>query len=262
MAAVAAFQALTPGLPPALQALFQERLEAQLDRECRRVALVGPAAANYPVVLDQVPRDLFGRLDSRTLTAMARQLGFNVYVTGSILDAGVRNEARGVLWYRDTEGRLRVSVLAEVFDAASGTMVLNRAFVEDLEVDELAPGAGGSLRDTDLPAARKALSLIAEQMGEAVCEALAELPWRAFVLAVDGDRLTLSAGSAGGLQPGHVLNVYSSQTLQGMNDQPYYLAGPRVGRIQVVSVEAQRSVAQVLEGSGFAADQLAAADAR
>jgi hypothetical protein len=262
MAALGAFPALSPTFDPDLRTHFQQHLEERLAKACRRVELVGPEAATFPEVLDRVPRDLFGRLDSRTVTVMARQLGFNVYVTGSILDATVSNEARGVLWYRDTEGRLRVAVLVEIFDAASGTMLLNRTFVEYAQVDELAPGYSGGLRDTDLPAVRQTLGKIAEDMGEAICEALDDLPWRAFVLAADEDHVTLSAGSASGLQPGHVLTVYSSQIIQGLNDQPFFLTGPRVGRIQVLRVEDRRSEARVLEGSGFAPDQLVAPEAR
>lgn len=262
MAALGVFQALSPTFDPGLRAHFQQLLEKRLAEACRRVELVGPGTAAFPEVLDRVPRDLFGRLDSRTVTAMARQLGFNAYVTGSILDAAVTNEARGVLWYRDTEGRLRVAVLVEIFDAASGTMLLNRTFVEQAQVDELAPGYSGGLRDTDLPAVREALGRIAEEMGETICDALDDLPWRAFVLAADGDRLILSAGSASGLQPGHVLTVYGSQTIQGLNDQPYFLTGPRVGRVQVLRVEDRRAEARVLEGSGFASDQLVVPETR
>ncbi|MDJ0884506.1 MAG: hypothetical protein QNJ48_10115 [Desulfobacterales bacterium] len=231
---------------------LQDLLWPVFEKECRKdLVLMHRGDADYPAALDALMRDQFGHLNSFELTTVARFSGLNAIIAGTIINIGVSKELSGILWYKTPEGRLRITILAEVFDAETGTKLFDHTYIREAEVEELEPGAGEKPRQEDLPILEAALQDVAEEMGDHVCEALADQPWRAFVAGIDGNRITLSSGQNAGLQPGNILGVYNSQIIDGLNNQQFFLTGEKVGRIQVIHVYADRSEALLIEGQGL-----------
>ncbi len=231
---------------------LQDLLWPVFEKECRQdVVLMHRGDADYPAALDALMRDQFGHLNSFELTTVARFSGLNAIIAGTIIDIRVSKELGGILWYKTPEGRLRITILAEVFDAETGTKLFDHTYIREEEVEELEPGAGEKPRKEDLPILEAALQNVAEEMGEHVCDALADQPWRAFVSGINGNRVTLSSGQNAGLQPGNILGVYNSQIIDGLNNQQFFLTGEKVGRIQVIHVYADRSEALLIEGQGL-----------
>ncbi len=231
---------------------LQDLLWPVFEKECRKdLMLMHRGDADYPAALDALMRDQFGHLNSFELTTVARFSGLNAIVAGTIIDIRVSKRLSGILWYKTPEGQLRLTILAEVFDAETGTKLLDHTYIREEEVEELEPGADEKLRKEDLPILEAALQSVAEEMGDHVCDALADQPWRAFVSGINGNRITLSSGQSAGLQPGNILGVYNSQIIDGLNNQQFFLTGEKMGRIQVINVHDDRSEALLIEGQGL-----------
>jgi hypothetical protein len=93
----------------------------------------------------------------------------------------------------------------------------------------------------DGPTRDQALALASQDAARSLLAQFAELPWQAYVLAVDGERVRLSAGQAQGLQPGQLLEVQTQgdRVRSRRTGLLVALPGPSVARLQ-------------LEGDGFA----------
>ena len=118
----------------------------------------------------------------------------------------------------------------------------------------LDPRSGESIvaisAQREAPTREEALARAATEVARALAARLAELPWQAYLLRVDGDRVRLSAGEAQGLRPGTVLEVQTlgDRVRSRRSGLLISLPGQRVARLRVDGNASARLVQGSLAG--------------
>jgi hypothetical protein len=99
----------------------------------------------------------------------------------------------------------------------------------------------------EAPDLEEALARAATEAARALAARLAELPWQAFLLRVDGDRIRLSAGEAQGLRAGTELEVQTlgDRVRSRRSSLLITLPGQRVARLRVDG----NATARLVQGS-------------
>ena len=88
-----------------------------------------------------------------------------------------------------------------------------------------------------------------EEISADICDAIEDQPWSGFITAVAGDKIIISAGSQVGLKPGIQLNVFdSTQTIEGLDGQRFFLLGDNTAKIRLIAVTENRSEAELIDG--------------
>ena len=73
--------------------------------------------------------------------------------------------------------------------------------------------------------------------GEAICDAMEEEPWWAYVVSNEDGQIRISAGANDGIFNGLTLEVYGAdEPVSGFDGQVFIIPGPRIGDIKVVDV--------------------------
>jgi hypothetical protein len=118
----------------------------------------------------------------------------------------------------------------------------------------LDPRSGESIvaisAQREAPTREEALARAATEVARALAARLAELPWQAYLLRVDGDRVRLSAGEAQGLRPGMALEVQTlgDRVRSRRSGLLISLPGQRVARLRVDGNASARLVQGSLAG--------------
>ena len=101
-------------------------------------------------------------------------------------------------------------------------------------------------------AGRCSLTDLLGEIGETICWAIEDQAWSGFVIAVEDDSLTLSAGSTAGLAPGDEFDVYdTSRVLKGLSGQRFFVRGQKIGEIKITEVEADKARAVIVTNRGI-----------
>lgn len=244
---------------------FLNYLSNTMQKECSEVLLLKPGETAYPKELTDLAIQPSGEIDNLYLAETGRQFGLNAIITGAIINISDDREKHGMLWFKNTRIYIRVQIEAAVYDTVTGAKLLDNTFdhrveLDDLDVDFLDEYEF-KLSKLDNKTMDKILSEsfeeISSEMGEAVCEALEDNPWRGFVISVDNNKIVLSSGKAIGLKAGDTLEVYNASNIyQGAQDQRFFVPGKKTGEIKITSVSADMSIAELVSGKDIKPDSL------
>ena len=222
-------------------------LETFMKRHCEDVIILDPKETHS--VFEEIGRLPAEQIDNLTLARAGRTLGVNTILEPTLLDLVCDAEKRGVYGFRETAPIVRLVSRLRGLDPQNGAILFDEVFEEELEV---------GVSDWQNIRARKGyheeivnqlLIGTADKMGEKVGGELCSMPWKGYITAADGNRLTLSAGQDVGLKEGDVLEVFgTSGMIEGPQGQVYVLSGPKIGEIQITEARLKESEAMALEG--------------
>jgi hypothetical protein len=231
--------------------LFRKGIPEYLNNECDDVTVANSNDGQDLEGFKKLPMLPSGEVDNFTLAIIGRQLGLNAVVTGSLNDISMLDELRGLVW-KDTHHLIQILVSVEVYTTETGAKILDQSFSRKVEVEELDYELMQSEGKMILPDMNETLSDLIQEMGEAICWAMEDQHWSGFIIAVDGDKIILSAGSRAGLEPGDEFEVFdTSRIIEGRDGQRFFFHGQKTGEIRIVEVEPNKSKAVIVSDKGI-----------
>jgi len=232
-----------------LEVTFTKRLGESVKQHCPSVIVIMPEDKDFPDILTALPRHPSGCIDNMVLANMAKQLGLNAIVTGSLHDISEGAEEKGILWFKDIHNFISTKLIVEVFDSQSAAKLLDNVYVHESEVGETEYEMIKARKADGLPELEVALENIAITMGEEICEEVAMQPWRAYIVAVNENVATISSGSQVGVKTGDRFDIYSAGAiLKGAAGQRFQLPGHKIGELKITDVKPGKAQALLTDG--------------
>jgi hypothetical protein len=231
--------------------LFRKGIPEYLNNECDDVTAENPDGSENLKGFKKLPTLPSGQVDNFALAIIGRELGLNAVVTGSLDDISMLDELRGMVW-KDTHHLIQILVSVEAYDTETGAKILYQSFSRKVEIEELDYELMRSEGKMILPDMNETLSDLIKEIGETICWAIEDQPWNGFIIAVDGDKIVLSAGSRSGLEPGDEFEVFdTSRILEGRDGQRFFYHGQKTGEARIVDVEPNKARAVIVSDKGI-----------
>ena len=218
-----------------------EIVASALGKEPRLILLEPPLVDR--VLQDQRVRPTAGNVKQIT-TLLERDLGTQLVI---FLDEAAVNAD----WDRRGQVQAQVVLRAEIHEGVTG-QPLNLLSAKGTQA---ASGSQEGLARVE------ALKQAADQLSAAILKKALEYEWSARILSVEEGRVRLSAGRRSGLQEGDLLRVFKSGGTEIYHPATKLFVGLDLGdpkgKVRITGFfGTDAAVAQITEGSGFAANDL------
>jgi len=88
------------------------------------------------------------------------------------------------------------------------------------------------------------LNQLLPEAGYRICSAIRSQPWQGFIVGTEDRRITISSGSAVGLSPGRMLEVYGvGRVVESSDGRRFVRPGDRLGEARISSVSSDQAEA-------------------
>ena len=232
-----------------IKLFFDKGLPENLSNHCKGILLQADRQDSTAGLLTEPPRLANGEVDAYALSFIGRQKGINAVIIGTLESARRVDELTGILWNKETVHEVRFAVRVEVFQTLTATKILDSIYRRDVPIDELSSEQETAPSDWNMPSLDEALSDMLEEIGADICDALLDEEWNGFITSVQDEKIFIAAGGRVGLKPGVQLKVFdSTQTIEGVNGQRFFLTGDQIATIEIVSVSDDQSEARQTDG--------------
>jgi len=190
--------------------------------------------------------------DLMKLNSVARALGLNALLTGTLLDIRI-DEAKEGLWiFEDTFPAAFLELEVNLYDVETNAVLLSelvKAMVNMSDWDRPSPTDN---QRYDPRLVKKLLESAAFQLNEKICTILEKEPWKGYVIDFGNSKVEISAGTDVGLRKGDVLEVFRyEQPIEATTGEHYLISGPKIGEIRIENVFQHTAVAEIISGSDF-----------
>ena len=226
---------------------FSSMIEAMRD-ENRRLDVISERQKTFPDFIeafghDDAPLDVFAIAD------IARRKGYQAFLVARIMSLYSESAENGFFWWRKSRHYLTVAVSVDVYDPFTAAKMISRVkdkrfTISSAEYFDFFEDESATIEIKKLT---KALIKMAESLGEAVAEFLADQPWKTTVLRVDGSDVILADGGRSGFKLKDRLDIYKGRRIiEGLNGQKYIVPGYKEGQIEITAMEGRFVRARVL----------------
>ena len=204
------------------------------------------------ISVQRIPRPL----TQASAVLVGRGLNLNAVVLGSISEIDEVSSRSGFWTYipfiKDT-GSMNVSLVAKVVDVENGTLLMAKASRGDTKYDSKEDSlASGSGKGPDRSLINRSLDEAARAMSKSILKALANSPWKGYVLSVSGNVAMLSAGQEQGVKLGDRFVILSVQDrITGATGISYVIPGPTKAALEVTRVLGNSSEAKIISGQAL-----------
>ena len=228
---------------------FIRDLSETIASSCPNILLEKPGDPGYPDDLAKVPRTRSGWIDNLALAKTGRQLGLNAIVTGALITVTPNKRKQGIWWLKDIHYFVQVRIATEVFDTETGAKLLDESFVNEIEVDEMDLGSVQADSEMNTLIVDEAFEVIADKMGEKICNAIVFQPWKGFIASIDSDKIFLNFGENIGLKIGDLFEVFDSSSIfEGLEGHRFFKPGHKTGEIKITVVYPDTAEAILVSG--------------
>ena len=229
--------------------IFHRGLPEYMNEHCEGILVDEPGTGGLLTLVKEPPKLKSGHLDNYSLALIGRQTGHNAIVTGSLEDIRINDELQGIWWTKDTHYFVEVDIRVEVNDTRTATKLLDYTFVREIEIDDLDYRMIQQSNRIRFPELNDTLRKLLADIGSEICHTVKDQPWTGFITKTEGDRYTISSGSAIGLKQGDILEVFdSSRIIEGVGGQRFFTPGLKIGEIEIVEISQDQSKARLVSG--------------
>lgn len=197
------------------------------------------------------PKSVFDRVDNFELALAGRRKGAGAIVICDISDVRRFQEELGFWWFSEYVNIMVVDVMLTVYDTETGAKLLERVISRETEIDE--PLAMQIDRQEDTMPAGEVIPLLesmAEDAGEAICDLMADQPFKTYVDSLEGEKVVLSTGENGGMVEGVALAVYGKgQLINGKYGHRFFTTGALTGVVRITTVFPDKSEGEIISGT-------------
>ena len=193
------------------------------------------------------PPELAGKLED---------LGINALITAIINPVDITTKKAGIWPFRKLCRVCECSVVVNVVDIISRTLLLTRLESEKLSVP-LDQAQTQDEKEITNQILRKTLRPILKHQVSNIVRSLVEEPLTGKILAVDNNTIAINLGKDVGLHPGHHFDVFAREgSIPSLSGRSFYLLGKKIGEIKASSIMERYSLAVPLVEGHFLAGHL------
>lgn len=247
--AVLPFKNLTEYKDNELGALAKSIFRDTLRKNCSTVIVENDQRSRH---LEEMPK-----LDSEDRARIqqnrvARALGLNAVLTGTLLDITITQEEKGVWMFKKTFPAALLEFEVHFYDIETDAALLNKLVKVTINISDQDRPNPKDNRGYDPDLAKKLLQEAAFQLSEELDVIMEKEPWKGYVITFEDSKVEISAGTDVGLRPGDVLNVFGcEQPIEGTAGNYYLMSGPKIGEVKIGKVFQHTAVAEVISGADF-----------
>lgn len=224
------------------QDLFLQQVVAAIREESGPLVLLLPDDSGMPAYL-KTPGLLDQASDVFTLCQKARLDNVQYLVRAQLLNIATEERKTGIWWFRKTRYFVDADVALDIYNTTTGAKLFSKAQTAESKVDVADYESLQSGTPYEIPRLNDIVADMAQELGEAVAEAIQDSRWMTPVRDVRANQIILSVDKADEVNTGDRFVIFEGrQIVSGPDGGKYIVPGYELTEGTVIAVESQKVV--------------------